>query len=77
MRAFISSSLSIAVVLALGTTAALACDQGTSYCSNNYVYTCECWTGQGCKWAYSGYSANCAGYQISDKRQTNPQPPNK
>jgi len=76
MRAFIAPSLRVAAILLLGTPEAFACDQGTSYCTNSYIYTCECWTGQGCYYAYSGYSANCAAYDKVPNKPKNLQPPN-
>jgi hypothetical protein len=76
MRTFIVSSLRIAAMLLLGTPAAFACDQGASYCNNSYVYTCECWTGQGCYYAYSGYSANCGAYDKVPNKLQNLQTPN-
>jgi hypothetical protein len=76
MRAFTVLFLLVAAVLLSETPAALACDQGTSYCTNSYVYTCECWTGQGCYYAYSGYSANCGAYdKVPNKSQGLNQPP--
>lgn len=76
MRASIAPSLRIAVIMLLGPPAAFACDQGTSYCSNSYVYTCECWTTQGCYYAPSGYSANCSAYDKAPNKLQNLQTPN-